>query len=97
MRERDITAAQADEKRDSYCLWDDRIKGLALRVRKNSKTFVFKTKIAGRTRRIKIGRWGEITLTAARKIASQHIVEITSGGDPNERRHPGTSLQEVFP
>ena len=96
MRERDIAAAQVEEGKESSYLWDDRVTGLGLRVRKTSKTFVYKAKIRGRTRWISIGRYGEITLTDARKIARRHLVSIASGQDPTDQRQKQTTLRDVF-
>jgi hypothetical protein len=96
MREREIATAVVPEGKEDFFLWDDRIKGLALRVRARSKTFVFKTRIDGRARWLKIGRWGPITLTEARKIAPGFVVEIASGKDPAESRRRKTSLQDIF-
>ena len=89
MREREIAAAVVPEGKKDFFLWDDRIKGLALRVRARSNTFVFKTRIDGRARWLNIGRWGSITLTDARKIARGFAVEIASGKDPAESRRLG--------
>ena len=86
MREREIAAIQAKPGDKSAYLWDDRVRGLALRVRGSSKTFMLKAKIHGRTRWIRIGRYGELTLTQARQIARKHVAEIAMGEDPTEKR-----------
>ena len=47
MREREIAAVQAKPGDKSTYLWDDRVRGLPLRVRGSSKTFMLKAKIRG--------------------------------------------------
>ena len=95
MREREVAAAKPVPGKESTYLWDDKVRGLALRVREGSKTFFLKAKIKGRTRWIRIGRWGEITLTQARKVARQKLAEIAIGDDPTAARRKRDTLASV--
>jgi integrase len=68
--------------------WDGDFKkavpGFGLRLTANgAKTFVFNYRTrTGRQRRIKIGYYPAYSVTAARKVASQHYLAVTNGGDP---------------
>lgn len=69
--------------RDQVFYRDDRIKGFALRVTKNGvKSFVLEKLIKGRVRRIKLGRYGELTVEQARKEAQKLLGLIATGIDP---------------
>lgn len=63
------------------------VRGLSLRCFPESKQFYlyYRTK-AGKQRRPKIGELGSITLTQARAIARQMLVEVAAGGDPSGAR-----------
>jgi integrase len=67
-----------------YTLWDHQIKGLGVRVtRAGVKTFVLSYRAKGRTKRLmKLGRFGEMTLTEARQRARRLLVQIADGKDP---------------
>lgn len=66
---------------------DMTVRGLSLRAFEDSKQFYlyYRTK-AGKQRRPKIGELGSITLTQARAIARQMLVEVAAGGDPSGAR-----------
>lgn len=68
-------------------LKDATIKGLSLRAFPQSKTFYlyYRTK-TGVQRRPKIGEWGPITLTQARKVAREMLMQVAQGGDPSGQR-----------
>lgn len=67
--------------------WDDQIKGLGLRVTKaGAKAFIVNLRVAGRERRITIGRPGEISLAEARRKASAIIQAGREGIDPVKAR-----------
>lgn len=76
-----IRAAQPGET-----LKDEVVKGLQLRVFPQSKTFYlyYRTK-AGVQRKPKLGEWGQLTLTQARSVARQMLMEVAAGGDPSAR------------
>ncbi|MDH5642407.1 MAG: Arm DNA-binding domain-containing protein, partial [Nitrospira sp.] len=43
-------------------LRDEELRGFALRITPGSKTFVLEREIHGRVRRVKLGRYGELTV-----------------------------------
>ncbi len=67
-------------------LRDEELRGFAVRITPGSKTFVLEREIHGRVRRMKLGRYGELTVEQARDLAKVKIGEIASGKDPAEDR-----------
>jgi integrase len=74
---------------DSY-LWDRELHGFGLKVTPaGSKVYLVQYQLGGRngrTRRITIGRHGELTPTAARTEAKRLLGEIAAGRDPADER-----------
>ena len=68
--------------------WDATIPGLSIRITtKGTKTFSFKYRDQnGRERRIKIGRFPDLTLAEARKIAQTHRSAVANGSNPAEKK-----------
>ena len=64
-------------------LKDDIVRGLQLRAFAQSKTFYlyYRTK-SGVQRKPKLGEYGQLTLTQARAVARQMLMEVAAGGDP---------------
>src|SRR5262249_62276847 len=53
-------------------IWDDKVSGLVLRTYESGlKTFVFRYRLDGRGEQIKIGRWPEWSVDAARARARE--------------------------
>lgn len=71
-----------------YILYrDDTIPGFALRVTSNGvKTFVLEKRVNGKFKRIKIGRFEELTPVKAREQAQILLGEIATGIDPLAQR-----------
>jgi integrase len=62
---------------------DDEIKGFALRViATGAKTFIWEGRIKGRTRRITIGQYPDLSVAVARQRASEIRGAIARGEDP---------------
>ena len=82
LNERNIKAAKTGD-----VLNDASVKGLHLRCFAASKGFYvyYRTK-AGIQRRPKLGDFGAITLTQARKVAQEMLAEVASGRDPAQER-----------
>jgi len=85
---RAVDAAKARSV-DSY-LWDRELHGFGLKVTPaGSKVYLVQYQLGGRkgrTRRVTIGRHGQLTPTAARAEAKRLLGEIATGRDPaNER------------
>jgi len=80
---------------------DERLKGFAVRVTSAGvKTFIVEKRINGRVKRIKLGRFGELTVEQARKQAQKLLGEIAAGIDPvakkKEARAKTVTLGECF-
>lgn len=82
LTEKNIRAAQPGDR-----LKDAEVRGLELRVNASAKSFLlyYRNK-AGAQRRPKIGEWGQITLTQARKVAREWLSEVAAGRDPSGDR-----------
>jgi Arm DNA-binding domain/Phage integrase, N-terminal SAM-like domain len=87
---------------DSY-LWDKELHGFGLKVTPaGSKVYLVQYQLGGRkgrTRRVTIGRHGELTPTAARAEAKRLLGEIAAGRDPADERDKvkgGKSLAVVL-
>ena len=63
-------------------VFDDALPGLALRIMANgTKSFLAQYTIAGRKRRVPIGRWGAITLKQGRTAAKGIFGDVAKGQD----------------
>jgi hypothetical protein len=79
---------------------DSELVGFALRATSGAKTFVLEKRIGRKVRRIKLGRYGELTCEQARKAAQTLLGKIASGIDPvverQAARAKAVTLGEVF-
>jgi integrase len=98
---RAVDAAKACSA-DSY-LWDRELSGFGLKVTPaGRKTYLVQYRLGGRkgrTRRVTIGKHGELTPTAARVEAKRLLGEIAAGRDPADERDKtkaGKSLAVVL-
>ena len=69
---------------------DDRLAGFCLRVKPSGiKTFLVRYRTeAGRERSLTLGKYGELTPTAARELAKEKLGQVRHGRDPSaERQH----------
>jgi integrase len=67
--------------------WDDRLNGFGVVVRPSGeKTFILAYRHAGRTKRLKLGRLGRITVEQARETAKHYNGIIAQGRDPATER-----------
>jgi integrase len=70
-----------------YLEFDDLLPGFGVRVWPSGrKTYVAQYRAAGRTRRVKIGSHGPITVDEARKQARAILGDVARGEDPAEER-----------
>jgi integrase len=70
------------------------IPGLGLQVKGNARSWVLRTRIAGKTRDIGLGGFPAVTLAQARESARAMRVKVTQGIDPiQERRERQISLR----
>lgn len=79
--------------------WDTADKGFFIAVRRDSATFFVQRDVAGKTRRVKIGRYPTWTVEEARKRARELIVQMDQGIDPNAQKREaaarGATLREA--
>ena len=77
-------------------VYDLDVPGLTIRATSGGiRTFVLVKKIAGRARRITLGRWPGLKLSGARTAATRILGEIAAGGDPIERRETARRQAET--
>ncbi|MCL2715913.1 MAG: integrase family protein, partial [Alphaproteobacteria bacterium] len=79
-------AATASDREQN--IWDGSLPGFGLRVRPSGhKSFILKYYNAKRQRRkLKIGRYGAVTVDEARSLAKKHLYAISQGADPAAER-----------
>lgn len=69
------------------CRWDSEVPGLGVRVQPTgSKSFVIWYRARGRVRYHTLGKWGQLTLKKARKLAKEQLGRIATGVDPAGER-----------
>jgi len=71
--------------------WDTDLRGFGVLVGVRNKSFVMQRVVKGRSRRINLGRYGEISLHAARKEAERLAGVMRSGTDPVEETRKATA------
>ena len=72
-------------RESDYFVWDTEIKGFGLRVlRSGAKTYQAQYRKGGRTRRVSLGRHGNITADQARLKAREVMGLVAKGDNPAE-------------
>ncbi len=67
--------------------YDTQVKGLTLMVSPlGTKTFYFSKKIRGRSEKIKIGRFPDLSVEQARNTAHEHNTAVAKGENPQDKR-----------
>lgn len=83
-------------KRDAM-FSDDEVKGFAVRVTATgSKVFVFNYSKNGRSKRVKLGAYGDLTVASARKLAETYRGRVIAGGDPAEDKRAQALAAEAI-
>lgn len=81
-------------------LRDSDLSGFALRLTPGSKSFILEKRIDGKSRRITLGRYPDITTEQARREAHKLLGQIATGTNPIEEKQRaaliGTKLAEAF-
>ncbi len=76
--------------------WDEKIVGFGIRItNNNAKSFVLRYVIDGRERKYTIGKYPDLTSTAAREIAIKLRGDITQGFDPLDNRRKTQNLPTI--
>lgn len=79
----DRKVATSKPKRDLYILWDSKTPGFGVRVSpKGKKTWFVMYRLAGVRRRLKLGRYPEVSLEKARKKAKDALGVVSDTQDP---------------
>ena len=88
----------ADGKQAFY--WDSEQRGLGLRVTSGSKAFVFQRRVNGKTARVTIGAWPDMSVDDARERARKMAVMVDDGIDPRRQakkdQAANTTLKQTF-
>ena len=67
--------------------WDAALPGFGLRISaRGTKTWMLMSRLRGRQRRFKIGRYPQLDLASARAVARDYLVKIAMGEDPAAHR-----------
>ncbi len=66
--------------------WDDDLPGYGLRVTKGAKAFVVQRRVAGKTVRVTLGKYGQLTPDQARKLAVKNLAELVQGVNVNAEK-----------
>ena len=83
LTKRTVDAAQLRES--DYFIWDTELGGFGLRVRPSGrKVYLLQYRAGGRTRRVGLGRHGDVTPDMARRHARELLGRIVRGDDPAE-------------
>lgn len=83
LTKRAVDALQPEAK--DYFVWDDQIAGFGIRVMPSgAKTYQAQYRKGGRTRRVSIGRHGNVTVDEARKLAKEIMGQVAKGENPAE-------------
>ncbi|MER8545969.1 integrase family protein [Mesorhizobium sp. M1169] len=80
-----VEALPPPEKAQEH-YWCTDLRGFGVVVGAKNKTFVVQRDVNGKSRRVAIGRYGDITLDQARKKAEQLMGQMRGGVDPTGRR-----------
>ncbi len=80
--------------------WDDQLRGLGVRITAAGvKAYVLNYRVDGRERRMTLGRVAELSLAAARKLASEEKALVRKGIDPlgqRDARRNAPLMAELF-
>lgn len=91
-----VSALRCPEGRKDALVFDSATKGFGVRVQANgTSVFLFRYKMAGVSRRIPLGAFGEVTTAKARKEAERLRGEVLAGRDPWSERKNGAAAVVV--
>lgn len=99
LTKRFVETAQPQPGKDVF-LWDGETRGFGLRIKPTgTKTFLVQYRNAeNRSRRVALGKFGPLTVDAARKLAIQTIAGVYSGVDAAEekrQRREGDTVADI--
>lgn len=72
---------------------DDLLKGFAVRITETgARSFIVETKVNGKTRRATLGKYPNLTVDQARKLAQERLGLIAAGRDPEAEKREATAV-----
>ena len=81
-------------------VFDTGLSGFGVRIGTKAKSYIAESRVAGRTRRVTIGRTDQLTLNDARRLAKRELADMAGGVDRNkekaEERASTLSLAEAL-
>ncbi|MDI6798018.1 MAG: Arm DNA-binding domain-containing protein, partial [Desulfatibacillaceae bacterium] len=88
----------SDSGRPIY--WDDSLPGFGIRIQGQSKVYLVQSRVAGRSKRVVIGKHGPFTLEQARTAAKDLLRDMAQGINPLDEKERqkalGVTLQEAL-
>ncbi len=83
-----VQAAKPQDQR--FWLWDSEVRGFGVYVMPSGhRSFYVQWGDHGRTKRVLLGSFPEVSVEAARQKAAEHKVAIRQGHDPEAELHRG--------
>jgi integrase len=87
LTKRTIDALECPAGRREVLAFDDETRGFGIRItNRGAKVFLFEYWHSGRTHRMRIGRYGDLTATEGRRMAEALRGEVARGGHPAGQR-----------
>lgn len=91
-----VTAFQCEAGKQQSIMWDARTPGLGLRVTAaGARSYIFETRLQGKTIRITIGDTRTWTVAKAQAEATRHKAQTDQGIDPRQVRAEKQAAQEA--
>lgn len=94
-----ITIARVRQLQPGEVLWDKEVRGFFARKNANgSVSFILKTRVKGRQRKITLGKLGTVTVEKARDLARDYAFSARKGIEPTARVSvpPAPSLKDAI-
>jgi hypothetical protein len=83
LTERNTASLKLGDGKSDYIWWDDDIAGFGIRLRAGgSRTWIYRYRIASKQRSLILGSAKSVSLSIARKNASELEARVRLGGDP---------------
>jgi integrase len=90
LTQRTLGTLELPAGKDDDIVFDDDLPGFGIRIRRSgARTFVFQYKLAGRNRRVTLGKATALSLAQARKMASELYARVRLGHDVAHEKDAG--------
>lgn len=78
-------------------IWDNKLPGFGVRITsKGTTSFVLLYRFEGKSRRLTLGRYPILSLSAARAKAHEALVKVNAGGDPASAKRHTNKLSDTL-